>query len=673
MSEDKTLQLPTTDEYPLPEPSSAPSGDDPKWNGWYILALFFGILSLAGLGFLMGQRLENRALDETLEAVTESVAEAESTAISQNRATGTAIVRNYTPTPTATFAPTMTATPEIPEGIILPIQVELREYPGEDAPVLEMVPQNTLVMVLGTTSDNQWLEINFYTKNSDIERGFIPADAIAMRGGDLAVLAQVPYPSATPTNTPFPTPIPSQTAVPTSTPVMPLAEVIGVSVPVYIIPVSDSALVAVLQQGDEVEINGVSQDNQWYEIQFVDADGNEARGFIPLDNLMITGGSLQAVPIAALAEPVEDTPIPMPTTPEVRSQGMLMLVRSGPNEIFEPVGYVDNETSLTANAISVDGQWLQVDYPASPTGLGWVSTSNIEILGTLQYLPVVQGPIPPTPEIEVVIEGNINVPSTASNQPPIASNEAPVITELPADFDVQLINIPELDIYAFNIGFIIVGTKDDAPYQSTIEIGVSEDQIRDQFKFEISTQGDDIGEFGDLADLLPIAVGGVDDVVYVYFGQDDFCFPSDEPTSMEDLFEGFAPFALASGELVNEFNQLGVFGLIEDHDLYGLSTSHYQFLGYRDITGEAEYEATDDMKVDLWFSADKSTLYAFSFTFNVQPGSEFGEAFIDELGFEGLDLTGFEGQVRLFALPKGFGDDASIYSEPPAACDLITD
>ena len=680
MSEDKTLQLPTTDEYPSPNQTSSSSGGDPKLGGWYLVALFFGVITLAGGGFLMGQRLENQALTETLEAVTESVAEIESTALMESQATGTAIIQNYTATPTITDAPTLTATPEIPEGIILPIQVELREYPGENAPVIEIIPQDTLVMVLSTTSDNLWLEVNFYTKNSAIETGFIPAETIFINGGDLSVLAVASYPSETPTNTPFPTPVPSQTALPTPTPVIPVAEVAGVSVLVYDIPATDAVIITVLNQASEVEIIGVSPDNKWYEISYLDADEEAQAGFVNQTDLVVRGGSLQAVPIAALPTPTDipatDTPIPTPTAPQVVSQGMLMLVRSGPAEVFDPIGFVDNETSLTINAISPDGQWLQVDFPESPTGLGWIATTNIQISGSLQYLPIVQGAIPPTPEIEVVIEGEIIVPPVAGNPTPsnsTNSTNAPTVSDLPRNFNFEFVDLPEIDIYAFNIGVVIVGNDNDGAYQTSVEIGIAEDKTRNKFKFEVAAQGDYVSDFEDLGDLLPVAVGTIDDEVYIYFGEEDACFPSDETISIDEALEAFAPFAFSSEQLVREVGILSVFGIIDDNTLYGVPVVHYQFLGYRDGSTVLGYEPTDDMKIDLWFNADETVLYSFSFIFNITEGSEFSEAFIDAFGFEGIDLEGFEGQVRFFALPKGFGEDASIYSDPPAACDLFLD
>lgn len=677
MSEDKTLQLPTTDEYPKANQSPPPAGREREIWAWYLVALVFGIIMMAGGGFWAGQRLENQALDETLEAVTESVAQAEQTAAIEVQATGTAVIRSFTATPTLTDAPTLTSTPEQPEGVILPIQVQLRDNPGEDGVVIGTLTQSTIVMVLSATSDNLWLEVSRYAENSEIESGFVPADSVLIRGGALTNFAVAYYPSETPTNTPFPTPVPSQTALPTPTPVIPIAQVSGVSIPIYDMPASDGALVSVLLETTQVEIIGVSQDNNWYEISYVDTDEESQIGFVAQNNLNIIGGSLQSVAIAALptptAIPPTETLIPTPESPQAVSQGMLLLIRSGPADIFEPVGFVDNEAILTINAISPDGQWLQVDFPSSPTGLGWISTRHIDIAGTLQYLPIVQGAIPPTPEIEVVLDGNIARSPVAGNPSPTNSQNPLEIAELPRNFRVEFFDVPNVEIYSLDVGLTITGENTNEPYSASIEMGISEDKNKDKFIFRINVRGDDLGDLEDIRELVPFSVGGFADSVYVYFEEDDFCFPSDEKVNINEAFEGFDSLTVSSKSLITDVAELGVFGRIDESDFFGLSAVHYRFLGYNDNASTSGYAPTEDVKVDLWFDTNQEILIAFSINFNFNENDMLTETIGDQIDFYGLDIDEFVGQVRFFALPKGFGEGASIYSDPPSACDLLAE
>jgi hypothetical protein len=91
--------------------------------------------------------------------------------------------------------------------------VNVREQPDAEAPVVTVLQRGTSVEVTGRTQDNRWLQI----VHPGNDRNWVVRDSIDLEQGDLGRLPVVPSATRTPTPTPTGTPTQSPTATPTVT------------------------------------------------------------------------------------------------------------------------------------------------------------------------------------------------------------------------------------------------------------------------------------------------------------------------------------------------------------------------------------------------------------------------------------------------------------------------
>jgi serine/threonine-protein kinase len=88
-------------------------------------------------------------------------------------------------------------------------------------------------------------------------------------------------------------------------------------------------------------------------------------------------------------------PTPEPGVPTITAVADVN-VRSGPDVAYEVIGSLSQGQTAEAVGLSADGMWWAINFPASPTGQGWVSDAFVTAEDT-ENLPVIQGPPPPTP------------------------------------------------------------------------------------------------------------------------------------------------------------------------------------------------------------------------------------------------------------------------------------
>jgi uncharacterized protein YraI len=115
-----------------------------------------------------------------------------------------------------------------------------------------------------------------------------------------------------------------------------------------------------------------------------------------------------AVPPTAIPQPTappQPTAIPATATPAgatVTPADEFANVRSGPDTVFDKVGQLNTGQNAAVKGKSSDGKWLQIDFAAGAGGLAWVFLDVVKVTGSLDAVPVKQGPprpvvvIPPT-------------------------------------------------------------------------------------------------------------------------------------------------------------------------------------------------------------------------------------------------------------------------------------
>jgi hypothetical protein len=95
-------------------------------------------------------------------------------------------------------------------------------------------------------------------------------------------------------------------------------------------------------------------------------------------------------------------------------------VRGGPSTVHYPiVGRLNVGDTAPALGVSPGREWVQIAYPASPTGTGWVYAIYVTVSGG--ELPIVEAPPTPTPPVTATIDQTLVA----------AFNSQPTQTRLP--------------------------------------------------------------------------------------------------------------------------------------------------------------------------------------------------------------------------------------------------
>lgn len=77
-------------------------------------------------------------------------------------------------------------------------------------------------------------------------------------------------------------------------------------------------------------------------------------------------------------------------------------VRSGPNVLYPKIGVLAIGQTAPAKGRSPGGEWILIEYPGVPGGVGWVYANLVSI--TPGDLPVVEPPPEPTPAMTATID-----------------------------------------------------------------------------------------------------------------------------------------------------------------------------------------------------------------------------------------------------------------------------
>ncbi len=96
-------------------------------------------------------------------------------------------------------------------------------------------------------------------------------------------------------------------------------------------------------------------------------------------------------------------------------------VRSGPSSVAygPPIGHLNPGDTATAIGKSPGGDWVQIEFPSSPSGTGWVYSVNVVVSGG--ELRIVEPPPSPTPLITATIDPTLaaafNIQPTQTRMP----------------------------------------------------------------------------------------------------------------------------------------------------------------------------------------------------------------------------------------------------------------
>ncbi|MBI5930320.1 MAG: SH3 domain-containing protein [Chloroflexi bacterium] len=678
----------------------------------------------AALGYYFGSSAEENNAEKTLKAITQSVQVANNT--------GTAVVEAFTATPsntppaTSTATPTLTKTPIIPQARILPVTALVRLGPGDEYPVITTLPQDSAVEIIGYSADGSWLQIGFVVDDAS-QTGFVKPDLVQITGGSLASVAVAQnYPTLTftpsaipPTTTPTATATVTTTPLPslTATPATPEAKVLPIIATVRLGPGDEYPVVNLVRQDTEVEIISTSEDGLWFRVTYVDPDGKNVDGFVEGTALQLTGGTLAGVAVA-LAPTLSPTPsatftaeiptvIPSPTytpgPPVAYAVGYLGVVREGPADAFSSVGAVDSNTPLIVTAISPDGLWLQVRYEGSPTGLGWVSLQTVQIVGSISALPVVQGPVLPTPIAAAGGGsngtdgtggiGSVGDGTTTNNPTPVAdsgtasdsgtgnasggtssagSNGPVTPSPLPNRFIVNYATLPDITAYAYGFNIAIIGVADGNPYESTMVVYYAQAGSPDENRMTMNLTGAFLPlvagqeDIATLTDALPITLGQYQGHNYVYSGLVDLCVDVGADMGVEDLANELV--SIVDDGDTNLFDNLGqdtVFGIVDTNGIAGIPAVHYQLLG---VGTPDNYTPTTAIKADLWWTPDETNLLAYRLTFSIGENEFISSDLISTIDPEIANFENFDGSLTIELLPSAINDAALDFAAPPATC-----
>ena len=100
-------------------------------------------------------------------------------------------------------------------------------------------------------------------------------------------------------------------------------------------------------------------------------------------------------------------------------------IRSGPGTSYERIGIMIAGQQAPAKGRSVGGEWILIEYPGVPGGLGWVYSPLVAI--TPGNLPIVEPPPTPTPLFTTTIDPTLAAQFIVTEVP----TRLPTYTESP--------------------------------------------------------------------------------------------------------------------------------------------------------------------------------------------------------------------------------------------------
>jgi uncharacterized protein YraI len=175
-------------------------------------------------------------------------------------------------------------------------------------------------------------------------------------------------------------------------------------------PGTDAEIVGVINNGTRYPVLGRSEFFPWYLIG--GAQDGQPLGWVFAD-LVTLYGSASGVPVSTLEIAAGDSATRVPTGDAVQNAAQTgtapattadvvptavpgavtglvsgeIFIRYGPGTDYPRIGVVGAGTVLMLVGRHVSLPWVQVDFPESPSGLGWVAADLLQISGDVNALP----------------------------------------------------------------------------------------------------------------------------------------------------------------------------------------------------------------------------------------------------------------------------------------------
>ena len=330
-----------------------------------------------------------------------------------------------TPEPTETFTPEPTLPPTVmptiePMIAVANTSVTFRSEPRRGSDNVGGVYGNQSVKVIARNSAATW----FYIIAPEAPGGmaWVLASAFTLQG-DLTTLPIATFPEGSTAPLLLPplihvipgTPLPLNAPAPgakTAT-VVQLAKVrVG--------PGVGYMEMGLLNPGTVIALTGRIEGNAWLQMEY--PSGPDGRGWVlselvkfegeyaglPFYNLLATPvdkeGEAPAESAATEAPVVEETPVeaPVAATPTAdKPYGTTLAqinARSGPAASFESYGLIEANERVNIIGQTLNGLWLQIEYPSVPAGVAWVSSQYVKVMSDIRDLPYFDNDGSPLPK-----------------------------------------------------------------------------------------------------------------------------------------------------------------------------------------------------------------------------------------------------------------------------------
>jgi len=138
---------------------------------------------------------------------------------------------------------------------------------------------------------------------------------------------------------------------------------------------------------------------------------------------VIEPSPLPTFAISTLTPVPTETPLPTATfTPDVplaQPRALGANCRYGPGEAWEVSSSIPPGTTATVKGKNVDFSWWYVSDPLNPDDSCWVASSVVETAGNLNFLPIIEPPVPSVTEVS--IESVVDF-AACGTQNPVAFN-----------------------------------------------------------------------------------------------------------------------------------------------------------------------------------------------------------------------------------------------------------
>lgn len=333
---------------------------------------------------------------------------------------------SQTPTPLPTETPTITPTPTIMPTIepvtgILRAPTNVRARPskgGSDR--LGGVYFNQAVKVIGRNDRANWLWIVY--PEAPNGTAWILASAVDLEG-EIGLLPIVIFPEDPDKPLALPPLLPLSTGAP-----LPLNQPgadasTGNALQLLNVRVGPGLgylSLGTIPSGTLLSMTGRLEDNSWFQIEY--PSGLDGRAWVSGDLVKLNDGAKKLPLYNLLATPVTQAP-PQPEEPAVTSEGGTPLpatetpippsatpslptgivtaqinVRSGPASSFESLGMLNPNERVFITGRTLNGAWLQVEYPSAPGERGWVAAAYVTLNSDISKVPYFDNQGTPIPQ-----------------------------------------------------------------------------------------------------------------------------------------------------------------------------------------------------------------------------------------------------------------------------------